>query len=73
GDVIGLIQDDPESWFAGGDDGELSADDIEALLEDRVAARKNKDFAAADAIRDQLAAAGIQIEDGAEGTRWRRS
>lgn len=73
GDVIGLVQDDPESWFAGGDDGELSADDIEALLEDRVTARKNKDFAAADAIRDQLAAAGIQIEDGAEGTRWRRS
>ena len=72
GDLMGLIQQDPEAWFAGGDDGELSADDIEQLLSEREAARANRDFAAADAIRDKLASAGVQIEDSAHGTRWRR-
>ncbi len=73
GELMGLIQSDPEAWFSGGDDGELSAADIEALLKQRVEARANRDFAAADAIRDQLVDAGIQIEDSADGTRWRRS
>ena len=72
GDLLGLIQQDPEAWFAG-DDGELSADDIESLLGQREAARAAKDFATADGIRDKLAAAGIQIEDGAGETRWRRN
>ena len=72
GDLLGLIQNDPEEWFAGGADGELSADDIEAMLKAREDARANKDFAAADDIRDKLSAAGVQIEDGADGTRWRR-
>jgi cysteinyl-tRNA synthetase len=73
GDLTGLIQQDPEAWFAGGaDDGALSAGEIESLLRQREEARAAKDFATADGIRDQLAAAGIQIEDGADGTRWRR-
>jgi len=72
GDLLGLIQNDPEEWFAGGADGELSADDIEAMLKAREDARANKDFVAADDIRDKLGAAGVQIEDGADGTRWRR-
>jgi cysteinyl-tRNA synthetase len=63
---------DPDLWFAGAGDGELSESDIEALLKQRDSARGNRDFAAADAIRDQLAAAGVTIEDGAAGTRWRR-
>ena len=73
GDVIGLVQEDPEAWFAGGGDDEWNAERIETMLKEREAARAGKDFARADAIRDELAAAGIQIEDGAEGTRWRRS
>jgi cysteinyl-tRNA synthetase len=73
GDLIGLMQKDIEEWFSGGDDGDLSADDIEALLEQREVARAKRDFAAADAIRDKLAAAGITIEDGSGGTRWRRN
>ena len=73
GDLMGLLQSDPEEWFAGHGEGELSGEDIEALLEQRKAARAGKDFAAADAIRDELANAGIQIEDGPEGTTWRRS
>ena len=72
GDLMGLLQSDPEEWFAGDVDGELSADDIETLIEKRNAARAAKDFAAADGVRDELAAAGIQIEDGAGGTTWRR-
>jgi len=73
GDLVGLMQKDIEAWFSGGDDGALSAEEIEKLLQQRVAARAERDFAAADAIRDELAAAGISIEDGATGTRWRRS
>ena len=73
GDLVGLIQDDPEAWFAGSGDSELDADDIESLLAQREEARSNRDFAAADAIRDQLANAGVKIEDGPSGTRWRRT
>jgi cysteinyl-tRNA synthetase len=72
GDLMGLLQSDPEEWFAGDVEGELSADDIEALIAKRNAARKDKDFATADAVRDQLSAAGIKIEDGPGGTTWRR-
>ena len=73
GDLMGLLQSDPDEWFAGGTGGELSADEIEALLEERKIARANRDFAAADSIRDKLSNAGIVIEDGADGARWRRS
>jgi cysteinyl-tRNA synthetase len=73
GDLLGLLQSDPEDWFAGSIDGELSAADVDVLIEKRNAARASKDFAAADAIRDELAAAGIQIEDGPDGTTWRKA
>jgi cysteinyl-tRNA synthetase len=73
GDLMGLLQVDPETWFAGHVPGELSADDIAALLDERREARANRDFDAADAIRDKLLDAGITIEDGPGGTSWRRS
>jgi cysteinyl-tRNA synthetase len=47
--------------------------DIEALLERRRAAKAERDFAAADAIREQLAARGVRIEDTPDGTVWRRA
>ena len=72
GDLMGLLQSDPEEWFAGDVDGEMSAAEIEDLIAKRNAARAAKDFATADEVRDQLAAAGIQIEDSAGGTTWRR-
>jgi cysteinyl-tRNA synthetase len=74
GDLMGLLQSDPEAWFAGdSEEGELDADAIEAMLQERERARADRDFAAADAIRDKLSAAGIAIEDGPDGTRWRRA
>ena len=73
GDLIGLLQNDPEAWFAGSaEEGEISAGDIEALIVERKAFRQARDYAGADSVRDRLAAAGIQIEDGPEGTIWRR-
>ena len=73
GDLVGLMQKDIEEWFSGGDDGDLLAGDIETLLKQREVARAERDFDAADAIRDKLAAAGITIEDGSGSTRWRRN
>ena len=73
GELMGLLGNDPEEWFAGHAGGDLSAEDIEALIEKRNAAKAARDFAAADAIRDQLVEAGITIQDGREGTSWRRS
>ena len=71
--LLGLLNEDPTAWFQnkGCSDG-LSNEDIDALVEERNAAKKAKNFARADEIRDQLKAAGIQLEDTREGTRWSR-
>ena len=68
---IGLLQVDPAEWFAGGATGDES-DEIEALIEIRNQARAERDFATADAIRDQLTAMGVMLEDAGGVTRWRR-
>ncbi len=52
---------------------EMPAEEIEHLVEERKAARRRRDFAAADAVRDRLAAAGILLEDSPSGTRWKRN
>ncbi|HEY4091966.1 MAG TPA: cysteine--tRNA ligase [Luteibacter sp.] len=71
GALLGLLQQEPEAWFQQGKPGDaVDAAMVEALLEERRAARAGKDFARSDAIRDQLKALGITIEDGAQGTRW---
>jgi len=72
GEVIGLLSADLEEWFGGDEDDDLAAT-VEAMLEQRVAARAAKDFAEADRIRDALTEMGIVIEDGPDGTRWQRS
>ncbi|MEZ7134977.1 cysteine--tRNA ligase [Komagataeibacter sp. SM21] len=71
GNLIGLLHDTPEQWFRGGVDVDASA--IEALIAERLAARKARDFARADAIRNELAAQGIVLEDGPQGTTWRQA
>ena len=73
GRMMGLLGNDPEQWFT---DSAYSsgptAEDIEHRLAARLEARARKDFAAADAVRDELQAQGIELEDGPEGTTWRR-
>ncbi len=71
-DVLGLLGAEPEAWFTAGTPAALSNADVERLIAARRAARECRDFATADRIRGELTAAGISIEDGAEGTRWRR-
>jgi cysteinyl-tRNA synthetase len=50
----------------------VAVEEIERLIEERHAARRRRDFAAADRIRDDLAARGVLLEDSASGTRWKR-
>ena len=70
GALLGLLQQDPEAWFKQAGGAAVDAARVEALLEERRAARAARDFARADAIRAELAAMGVTIEDGAQGTRW---
>ncbi|KRD74558.1 cysteine--tRNA ligase [Lysobacter sp. Root983] len=69
--ALGLLQQDPATWFARGADGSDDAR-IQALIDERNAAKKNRDFARSDAIRDQLAGEGILLEDTPQGVRWVR-
>ncbi len=70
GDLLGLLQQDPEVWFGGADAG-LDTAHIEHLIKQREAARMSKDFEKADRIRDMLLEQGVILEDVADGTRWR--
>ena len=67
GDQLGTYRNGAAS--AGGADRAL-ASLVESLIEDRNSARAAKDFTAADRIRDELAAAGISVEDGPAGSHW---
>ncbi|WP_293266549.1 cysteine--tRNA ligase [Neptunomonas sp.] len=73
GGVIGLLQQNPDVFLKGeGKEGELDADSIEALIQKRVCAKANKDYAESDRIRDELAAQGVVLKDSREGTTWFR-
>ncbi len=69
GRLLGLLQQDPDVW-ARGDEGDAAR--IDALVAERFAARGARDFARADEIRKQLAAEGVEIMDGANGSTWRK-
>ena len=75
GGILGILQDDAESYLRGGaapGDG-LTDDTIETMIQQRLDARASKDWAEADRIRDQLKDQGVLLEDGPQGTTWRRS
>lgn len=73
--LLGLLHSDPERYFTDtrtSTESSISTAEIDAKIQARKDARTNGDYQLADDIRDQLAAAGIELEDSREGTRWRR-
>lgn len=72
GQLLGILTQDPATWFAG-DAGVFDETVIDALVADREQARADKQYAEADAIRDKLLALGVELEDVAGGTRWRKA
>lgn len=76
GGVLGIYNSDPAAWLekvklAGLATLEISAEEIDALIEERLEARRDKNFARSDEIRDALAARGIELLDSREGTSWK--
>ena len=77
GEVLGILQGDADAYLRGGlpgvaGEGTLTDECIETLIAERLAARKAKQWAEADRIREELGAAGILLEDGPGVTTWRR-
>jgi cysteinyl-tRNA synthetase len=66
--LLGLLAQPADQWFRGeGDEG------VEKLITARAEAKARRDFAEADRIRDELKGAGVLLEDGPQGTTWRRA
>jgi len=70
GALMGFLTADPDAWFEAGADDDLKQK-VEALLAQRLEARKSKDFATADRIRDELDGLGVVVMDGPQGASWR--
>jgi len=68
-DLLAILKQPVEAWFQGGD---ADGDAIEALIVERAEAKKARDFVRADAIRAELTDQGIVLEDGANGTTWKK-
>ncbi|WP_034912909.1 cysteine--tRNA ligase [Erwinia sp. 9145] len=70
--VLGLLEQDPEQFLQSGAQSDDDVAEIEALVQMRITSRKEKNWAQADIARDKLNALGIVLEDGPQGTSWRR-
>ncbi|MEC8725995.1 MAG: cysteine--tRNA ligase [Pseudomonadota bacterium] len=75
GQLLGILQADPEEWFSAKEYDETALDisHINKLIEARQTAKAKQDYAEADRIRNELTAQGILLEDGQDGTKWRRA
>lgn len=73
GKLLGLLDQSPEEWFKTAGEGDISEHEIEDLIKKRIEAKSNKDFTTADAVRTELADKGVILEDGPEGTSWKRA
>jgi cysteinyl-tRNA synthetase len=73
GNTIGLLTQDPARFVQGGEASSDDAAEIDGLILARQEAKKARNFAESDRIRDELKARGIVLEDGAGGTTWRRA
>ncbi len=74
GGVLGLLQEDPDSYLkSGGAAGGLSDEEIESLIQQRAQAKQDKNWGEADRIRDLLKDDGVELEDKGGETSWRRS
>ena len=72
--VLGLLQREPEAFLQGKEaDNQISAEQIEQLIAQRLDARRNKNYAEADRLRKLLRDNGVVLEDGSQGTTWRRN
>ncbi|MEP7044854.1 MAG: cysteine--tRNA ligase, partial [Dokdonella sp.] len=74
GELLGLLQQDPEAWFkqsTGG--GILDVVEIDRLVAERTTAKQTRNFAESDRIRDQLLTLGVVVEDTPQGPRWKKS
>lgn len=70
-ELLGILWQDPENWFKG--DAGNEAAEIEALIVRRAEAKRNKDYVLADKIRNDLKEKGILLEDGPQGTTWKKA
>lgn len=69
-ELLGILWQDPEVWFKG--EASDETEEIEKLIEERATAKRNKDYALADKIRNNLKEKGIILEDGVGGTTWKK-
>lgn len=72
GNILGILFDDAEHYLQGEQTDGVDHDKIEKLIQDRNDARKAKNWAQSDKIRNELSELGIVLEDTAQGTTWRK-
>jgi cysteinyl-tRNA synthetase len=70
-ELLGILWQNPEDWFRGGVSDDTA--EIERQIQARAEAKKNKDYALADQIRNNLKEKGIILEDGPQGTSWKKA